>query len=587
MLNTTTLAIKIPREKFQALILGLFIATLAGCATQTKTGYPPTDQSGQPQQSGSPQLEEIVVTATKKSRRSRTKRNKVAKLITTPKAVESASTNAERSRRYPVDSSVPILRENSKQQIFRDYGVNPTISTSNESFSTFAMDVDTVSYQITKASLESNRLPNKSSVRVEEFINNFAYNYSSSDDVFSMSAEVVPSPYRPGFHLLHIGVKAKHVADEQRLPANLVLVADVSGSMQGDAKMGLQKQALTTLVSQLDSRDSVAIVTYNQQAHVLLRPTKANNKSAIYDAIQQMVAGGGTSAEQGLLQGYALAAEMAYPGHVNRVVITSDGLANLDAVDPQSILQQVEQYRKRNIFLTTVGVGKSMYNDFLLEQLANKGNGNYLYLANQADIERVFVDGLTSQLQTVAKDAKVQLQFNPEKVSLFRQIGYENRGLQTQDFLDASKDGGEVGANQQVTVLYEIKLSNLNDGADLANIALSYKKPQGSNVFSFNKPIPSSVVRSNSEAASSDTVVSMAVAAFAEKLRQSYWSRTYDYNQIQSQLASLSIQLKNSQQVSELQNLLSLAIRLDTRRDPYSNKFPLSRIDYDRVPLLR
>ena len=591
MLNTTMLAIKIPRKKFQAVMLGLFIATLVGCATKTNTEYPPADQSGRSPQSqqpnGHPQLEEVVVTGTKSSRRSRPKRNKRVKSKAKPVVIERAYTSEEENHRYPRNSGVPILRENSAQQIFKDYGVNPTISTRNEPFSTFAMDVDTVSYQITKASLESNQLPNKSSVRVEEFINNFAYNYSSSDDVFSISAEVVPSPYRPGFHLLHVGVKAKYVADEQRLPANLVLVADVSGSMQGDQKMGLQKQALTTLVSQLDSRDSVAIVTYNQQASVLLRPTKANSKTEIYYAIQKMVAGGGTSAEQGLLQGYALAAEMAYPGHVNRVVITSDGLANVGAVDPQGILQQVEQYRKRNIFLTTVGVGKAMYNDYLLEQLANKGNGNYLYLANQADIERVFVDGLTSQLQTVAKDAKVQLKFNPEKVSLFRQIGYENRGLQTQDFLDANKDGGEVGANQQVTVLYEIKLANLNDGADLANIAVSYKKPQGSKVFSFNKAIPSSVVRSDSEAASSDTVVSMAVAAFAEKLRQSYWSRTYDYNQIQSQLSALPTQLRNSQQVSELQNLLTQATRLDSRRDPYSKKLPLSRIDYDRVPLLR
>jgi Ca-activated chloride channel family protein len=366
-----------------------------------------------------------------------------------------------------------------------------------------------------------------------------------------------------------------------------VLVADVSGSMQSDHKMGLQKQALTTLVSQLSARDSVAIVTYSDQAKVLLEPTTANNKSKIYAAIQQMHAGGGTNVEQGLQSGYALADAMAYPGHVNRVVLTSDGLANIGNVDPKDILEKIKKYRERNIFLTTVGVGKSMYNDYLLEQLANKGNGNYLYLANQADIERVFVDGLTTQLQVVAKDAKVQVKFNPEKVSLYRQIGYENRGLKTQDFLDASKDGGEVGANQQVTVLYEVKLTNLNDGADIANVALSYKKPQGSSVFSLDKAIPSSVIRSGNQAASSDTVISMAVAAFAEKLRQSYWSRTYDYNQIQSQLVALPEPLRSSSEVVELQNLVAIAARLDSRRDPYSRKLPLSRIDYDRVPLLR
>jgi Ca-activated chloride channel family protein len=588
MLNTSLLALKNPKNKIRIVALGVFIAALAGCASQPKpvtdapSGYPQTQQPDNYPES--PELEEIVVTGSTKPSRSGPKRKNRSKSEAKPDPVEHAY-NGDKHRAE--ESDVPILREGSAQQIFRDYGVNPTMSTRNQPYSTFAMDVDTVSYQITKASLESNSLPKKSSVRVEEFINNFSYNYGSSDDVFSISAEVAPSPYRPGFHLLHVGVKAKYVADQQRLPANLVLVADVSGSMQSDHKMGLQKQALTTLVSQLSARDSVAIVTYSDQAKVLLEPTTANNKSKIYATIQQMHAGGGTNVEQGLQSGYALADAMAYPGHVNRVVLTSDGLANIGNVDPKDILEKIKKYRERNIFLTTVGVGKSMYNDYLLEQLANKGNGNYLYLANQADIERVFVDGLTTQLQVVAKDAKVQVKFNPEKVSLYRQIGYENRGLKTQDFLDASKDGGEVGANQQVTVLYEVKLANLNDGADLANVALSYKKPQGSSVFSLDKAIPSSVIRSGNQAASSDTVISMAVAAFAEKLRQSYWSRTYDYNQIQAQLVALPEPLRSSSEVVELQNLVAIAARLDSRRDPYSRKLPLSRIDYDRVPLLR
>jgi Ca-activated chloride channel family protein len=592
MLNTSLLALKNPKNKIRIVALGVFIAALAGCASQPKpvtdapSGYPQTQQpNNYPQGSV---LEEVVVTSSKSSRSSRSKRkNRAASKEAQASAAEYAYGNVDESDQYAEQSDVPILREGSAQQIFRDYGVNPTMSTRNQPYSTFAMDVDTVSYQITKASLESNSLPKKSSVRVEEFINNFSYNYGSSDDVFSISAEVAPSPYRPGFHLLHVGVKAKYVADQQRLPANLVLVADVSGSMQSDHKMGLQKQALTTLVSQLSARDSVAIVTYSDQAKVLLEPTTAKNKSKIYAAIQQMHAGGGTNVEHGLQSGYALADAMAYPGHVNRVVLTSDGLANIGNVDPKDILEKIKKYRERNIFLTTVGVGKSMYNDYLLEQLANKGNGNYLYLANQADIERVFVDGLTTQLQVVAKDAKVQVKFNPEKVSLYRQIGYENRGLKTQDFLDASKDGGEVGANQQVTVLYEVKLANLNDGADIANVALSYKKPQGSSVFSLDKAIPSSVIRSGNQAASSDTVISMAVAAFAEKLRQSYWSRTYDYNQIQAQLVALPEPLRSSSEVVELQNLVAIAARLDSRRDPYSRKLPLSRIDYDRVPLLR
>lgn len=505
----------------------------------------------------------------------------------TERRIDNLSEAIEPKEQRYGDNNIPILRENHASQIFRDYGVNPTISTSAEQYSTFAMDVDAVSYQLAKASLESHRLPNIASIRVEEFVNNFTYNYASGDDVLSISAEVVPSPYRPGFHLLHVGVKAKHVPDQQRLPANLVLVADVSGSMAGDNKMALQKRALTTLVSQLGPKDSVAIVSYDDNAKILLKPTKANRKNKIYKAIQRMQPGGSTNVELGLQTGYALAEQMSYPGHLNRVVLTSDGMANTGATSPDEILQKIESYRQRNIFLTTVGIGANMYNDYLLEQLANKGNGSYLYFSNQNDIDRVFVDGLTEQLQVVAKDAKVQLKFNPEAVTLFRQIGYENRGLQTQDFMDASKDGGEIGANQQVTVLYEIKLNSSNASTDLAKVALSYKKPRGSLVFSLDKSIPQDVIRTNSQTASSDTMISMAVAAFAEKLRQSYWSRTYSYQQIQSQLQMLPARVKTSSEIKELAALVNRAAQLDARQDPYSRRLPLSSIDYDRVPLLR
>ncbi|GAA6138069.1 VWA domain-containing protein [Arenicella sp. 4NH20-0111] len=574
----------LPKSPLRGIKISLAVAlltSLIGCASKLSDTVEPS-AAPQPEPSYG-QLEEVVVTGTRQSTSSRNEAPRsvaVESALPHPQDAEIITTNRS-------DSNLPVLRKDSSYQIYKNYGVNPTISTATEQYSTFAMDVDTVSYQLAKANLKANQLPSKASIRVEEFVNNFAYDYGTTDDVFSVSAEVVPSPYRPGFHLLHIGVKAKHIPDAQRLPANIVLLADVSGSMNGDDKMGLQKQALTALVSQLSPKDSVAIVTYSQSTTVLLPPTRANKKKTVYAAIQKMSAGGGTNVEQGLMRGYKVAAKMAYPGHVNRVVLTSDGLANIGNVDPSAILKQVEDYKRRNIFLTTVGVGQSMYNDYLLEQLANKGNGNYLYLANQSDIERVFVDGLTSQLQAVAKDAKIQLQFNPKRVSLFRQIGYENRSLQTEDFLDASKDGGEVGANQQVTALYEIKLTGQSTDAELANVALSYKKPQGSKVFSFTKSIPSSVLRTTTDHASPDTLLSMSVAAFAEKLRQSYWSRSYDYLHIQSQLSRLPSQLRDSLQLKELQDLVSQASIIDSRRDPYNKELPISRIDYDRVPLLR
>jgi len=599
MLKETSKATTDSFNKIKFLTATALITALVGCSANKAPYHTPNgnevilDESeviSEPVNAPAPvqnsnALEEVVVTGTHKAtNNSRGRNGKLETKKAEPSRVRHSKEIAEQRAKV---KELSILREDSAQQIFKHYGVNPTISTKNEQHSTFAMDVDTVSYQIAKASLESQQLPNTAAIRVEEFVNNFEYNYASNNDVFSISAEVVPSPYRPGFHLLHLGVKAKQVNDEQRLPANLVLVADISGSMNSSDKMGLQKQALTTLVSQLTANDSIAIVTYSQRATVLLEPTKASDKSKIYAAIQSMQATGSTNVEVGLRQGYALAEKMSYAGHSNRVILTSDGLANTGNIGPSEILAQIEHYKKQNIFLTTVGVGRAMYNDYLLEQLANKGNGNYLYLADQDDIERVFVDGLTTQLQVVAKDAKIQLKFNPEMVSLFRQIGYENRGLQKQDFLDANKDGGEVGANQQVTALYEIKLTQTGGNADLANVSLSYKKPQGSKVFTISKDVPLSTLKAQHISASPDTLVSMSVAAFAEKLRQSYWSRNYNYQTVLSQLTLLPSHVKSSPQVSELIRLVNNASRLDSRSDPYSKRHPIANIDYDQVPLLR
>lgn len=480
-----------------------------------------------------------------------------------------------------------ILRKNRSQQIFKDYGVNPTISTEAESVSTFAMDVDTVSYQIAHQSLINQQLPNKASVRVEEFINHFDYNYQSSGDGFSISAEITPSPFRAGFHVLHVGIKAKDVPHAERLPANLVLVADVSSSMASEGKMALQQKAFTTLVSQLSADDTVAIVSYSNNARVALKPTSAKNKSKIYRAIKKLRPYGGTNAASGIRKGYELAGQMAYPGHINRVILTSDGLANIGSADPTKIVQEIKQYKERNIFLTTVGVGKNMYNDHLLEQLANQGNGQYLYFANTKDIQSAFVDGLTTQLQTVAKDAKVQIQFDPKVVSHFRQLGYENRALETQDFLDASKDGGELGANHQVTVLYEIKLRDNVQVDNVATVSVSYKRPQGSAVLSLKKAIPASVIRQSINAASPDTTLAIASAGFSEKLRQSYWSRLYNYNDIHSLITSLPASQRGNDKVRTLLELVSTASRLDHRRDVYEDRYPINDISYEQVPLLK
>jgi len=345
-------------------------------------------------------------------------------------------------------------------QIFKRYKVNPTIQTIHNPVSTFSMDADNGSYKLASAMLNRGQIPNPDGIRIEEFINSMDYRYNQGEGLFSVSAEAMPSPFRDGYHILHLGLQTKTLAEHERNPSNLVFVADISGSMASDNKIDLLKNAMTTLISQLDKDDHIALVVYNDNASVVLEPTPVANKRKIFKVINNLQTGGSTNAERGLIKGYEIAEQMYQPGFNNRVILTSDGMANVGSVSPESILAKISESKDKGIFLTTLGVGIGMYNDHLLEQLANKGNGNYLYIANQNDIQSAFVDGLSSQLQTVAKDAKIQVTFDPKFVSNYRLLGYENRQLKQQDFTDANKDGGEIGAGHKVTALFEIKLKN-------------------------------------------------------------------------------------------------------------------------------
>lgn len=472
------------------------------------------------------------------------------------------------------------------QQVFKQYRVNPTVETANQPVSTFSMDVDNGAFKLATRMLNSNNMPYPEGIRVEEFINALDYQYHPSDELFAISAQAIPSPFRQGYHLLHVGLQTRQLSDAQRNPSNIVLLADVSGSMASDDKMKLLKHAFTSLVSQLNDDDQVALVSYNHNAKVVLRATKAGDKRKIFSAINQMSANGSTNAEAGLTLAYQMAEQMFQPGFNNRVILTSDGMANMGQISPEAIVSRVSQSKDKGIFLTTVGVGVGMYNDHLLEQLANKGNGNYLYIANQRDIQQAFVDQLTKQLQTVAKDAKVQLTFDPAVVSSYRQLGYDNRQMATQDFNDANKDGGEIGAGHKVTVLYEVKLKQDHTGTDLAKLSVAYKKPLGQQVHYINKQLPASVITNSLQTASPDTRLSYAAAAFAEKLRQSYWSRFYHYSDIVQLLASLPQNYQRQPQVTELVSLIQRASRLDYRTDPFESAYPITQMSFDRVPLL-
>ncbi|WP_144392556.1 vWA domain-containing protein [Pleionea sediminis] len=503
---------------------------------------------------------------------------------------QSASVRKREARAEKVIVPHPELppkfyHRNTNYQIFKAYGVNPTVLTQAEPVSTFSMDADNGSYKLALNMLKRHQLPAKEGIRVEEFINAMDYQYQPSEELFGLSAEVMPSPFRPGYHLLHLGVQTKQIDEEARKPLNLVIVADVSGSMAADNKLDMLKQAMITLVSQLRDNDKVALVTYSDGANVVIPPTEARNAQYINQSIRQLYTQGSTNAAAGLQLGYKLADQMFDAEFNNRVILTSDGMANVGSTQPEQILNQIEGYKEKGVFLTTVGVGIGMYNDHLLEQLANKGNGNYLYLSGYKDIQEAFVEKLTQNIQTVAKDAKVQVEFNTDKVSHYRLLGYENRHLNKKDFLDAKKDGGELGAGYRVTALYEVKLTDKNE--DLGTLNIAYKYPMSEKVRTLKKDIPASVIRNNVLLASSDLRLSAVAAAFAEKLRQSYWSRLYSYQKIDELLVSLPATYQRKDSVQQLSMAIEQAALLDKRVDPFHEHGPISTIDIDRVPLLQ
>jgi len=558
----------------------IFVLILANCAGSVNDGGFSESEESTIIITGS----RIKRTEVKTKKKIRVARRQLMGLMPSLTTEERIISIVEREEFYKIIANSP----EASNQIFKRYKVNPTIQTKHNPTSTFSMDVDNGSYKLAANMLRKNQLPNPDGIRIEEFVNSMDYQYSQGEGLFSISAEAMPSPFRKGYHILHIGLQTKELADHERNPSNIVFVADISGSMASDNKINLLKDAMTTLISQLNSDDHIAIVVYNDNASIVLEPTPVSNKRKIYKTINSLKTGGSTNAEQGIIKGYELAEKMYQPGFNNRVILTSDGMANVGSRSPEQILNKILESKDKGIFLTTLGVGVGMYNDHLLEQLANKGNGNYLYIANQKDIQTSFVDELNSQLQTVAKDAKIQVSFDPNVVSNYRLLGYENRKLNKEDFTDATKDGGEIGAGHTVTALYEIKLvgDKVNDSKNIAKLSIAYKKPQGRKVHVLNKNIPLSVVRNKHTSVSPDSRLSFAVAAFAEKLRQSYWAKFYHYQDIADLLNNLPRNYKRQPHVQELLELVIKAKDLDSRQDIYYQEPTHEPVNFDRVPLL-
>lgn len=333
---------------------------------------------------------------------------------------------------------------------------NPFKLVANNPLSTFSSDVDTASYAIVRKVIESGRLPSPDMVRIEELLNSFSYNYQApkGDEPISINLELAPALWNPAHKIARIGLQAKAIDWDKRKPFNLVFLIDTSGSMAGENRLGLVQKSLKLLVENLSSKDSVGIVTYAGSSTIALKPT--NDKKKILEAIDSLSASGSTHGSAGIEDAYELAQKHFIQSGYNRVILATDGDFNVGITSESELLKLIKQKAQSGIYLSVFGYGMGNYKDSMLQKLADSGNGNYGYIDTLLEAKKHLVEQVGATLITVAKDVKIQVEFNPAKVAAYRLIGYEKRVLNDEDFNDDSKDAGEMGSSHRVTALYEI-----------------------------------------------------------------------------------------------------------------------------------
>jgi len=431
---------------------------------------------------------------------------------------------------------------NADNENYAHYSGNGFNLTSQQPVSTFSIDVDTASYSNVRRLLNQGQLPQQGAVRVEEMLNYFSYHYPlPTKGPFSVYKEIGPSPYNANKHLIHIGIQGHKIVDSARPAANLVFLLDVSGSMNSANKLGLLKNALTMLSKQLSENDSVAIVVYAGAAGVVLEPTQGDNSTAIIDALQRLSAGGSTNGGAGIELAYRLAKQSFIKEGINRVILATDGDFNVGMVNQQALKNKIETQRKSGVSLSILGFGGGNYNDALMQELAQNGNGNAFYIDNLNEARKVLVEELSSTLFTIAKDVKIQIEFNPALVSEYRLIGYETRALKREDFNNDKIDAGDIGAGHTITAIYEITLANAKQQSidalryenknseqkdnktklnnELAYLKLRYKLPQQNTSQLIEIAIKDTEIKTSLQLTSNNYQFSAAVAGFAQLLR--------------------------------------------------------------------
>lgn len=432
------------------------------------------------------------------------------------------------------------------ENTFKDVKQNP--------LSTFSIDVDNASYSnVRRLITERHQLPPKDAVRIEELINYFTYDYPQPEgkDPFSIITEISECPWNEENRLIHIGLQGRELDYENLKPSNLVFLIDVSGSMRDQNKLPLLKKSFKLLVNSLDDHDRIAIVVYASSSGEVLSSTPVYQKDRILTALDKLSAGGSTAGGEGIQLAYQIAKENYIKNGNNRVILATDGDFNVGVSNTADLVQLIEDKRKDGIYLTITGFGMGNYKDDKMEQISNAGNGNYFYIDNIKEAEKVFVKEMRANLFTIAKDVKIQIEFNPANIKAYRLIGYENRALANEDFNDDKKDAGELGAGHTVTVLYEVIPAGFNErvklidelryqqnivteesyySSELATVKLRYKKPGKDVSKSIHKFLYDSDI---SLFESSDNFrFSAAVAGFGMLLRDSEFKGELTYEQV-------------------------------------------------------
>ena len=459
---------------------------------------------------------------------------------------------------------------------FEDYGVNPFVDTYEDDLSTFALDVDTASYVVTRNYLAGGQLPPIEAVRVEEFVNYFDGGYQPLIDEFNITLEAAPSPFSdPDRVMLRVGVQAPEVLSDLVIPDSVVLVIDRSGSMgetagPGDRpmeRMTLAHEAVELLLSGLPGHTRVGVVAYNDRSTTILDPTRVSgNADWIIDEIRSRVQpGGSTNAEAGLVRGFDMALREADDGRAVLVILLSDGVANVGATRTDDILEQIGE--RGDIGLTTIGVGLGPFNDELMEQLANKADGTYHYIDTVDEARRIFVENLTSLLASVARDAKIQVEFDRDKVISYRLLGFENRAIADEDFRDDTRDAGEVGAGQSSTALYEVTLESGWDRSrgPIATATLRYQRPASGRITETWASLQADDVESSFRDAGAHFRLAVVAAEFAEVLRDSPFVEDRSMEELSYQADRVADDLRRDDDAEELAGLIDTARRIRRR----------------------